>query len=226
MGIIQKNSQDSLKDFVGFATDYPPLIKLILSVINTVWDKASSSLHETPKSLGITIKPRESTTYKTGGTTKPITPSGFKVPQKKTSIAQTQDIVTDITQKIQEKIKETSQQKALKQAPKAVKQIPKASKQIPKASKQIPKAGDEVGMLIDTAFKSLVQKLQNLNGEEFSTELENIAELILEKKGFSVTLHKLRSKINQYKTHLGHLSQVDINHIVESIEEWKKHLIN
>ncbi|GAJ15063.1 unnamed protein product, partial [marine sediment metagenome] len=91
---------------------------------------------------------------------------------------------------------------------------------------QIPKAGDEVGMLIDTAFKSLVQKLQNINGEEFSTELENIADLILEKKGFSVTLHKLRSKINQYKTHLGHLSEVDIKHIVESIEEWKKHLIN
>ena len=57
------------------------------------------------------------------------------------------------------------------------------------------------------------------------SELENIAELILEKKGFSVILHKLRSKINQYKTHLGHLSEVDIKHIVESIEEWKKHLI-
>jgi len=218
MGIIQKDSKDSLKDFVGFATDYAPLIKLILSVINTVWDKASSSLHETPKSLGITTKPRESTIYKTGGTTKPITPSGFKVPQKKTSIAQTQDIVTDLTQKIQDKVKETSQQKALKQAPKAVKQIPKASK-------QIPKVDNEIGMLIDTAFKSLVQKLQNLNGEEFSTELEKIADLILEKKGFSVTLHKLRSKINQYKIHLGHLSEVDIKHIIENIEEWKKHLI-
>ncbi len=212
MGIIQKNSQDSLKDFVGFATDYAPLIKLILSVINTVWDKASSSLHETPRSLGIMATPRETTTFKTVEPTKPITPSSFKASQKKTSIAQTQDIVTELTQKIQDKVKETSQQKALKQAP--------------KAPKQIPKAGDEVGMLIDTAFKSLVQKLQNLNGEEFSTELENIAELILEKKGFSVTLHKLRSKINQYKTHLGHLSEVDIKHIVESIEEWKKHLIN
>jgi len=218
MGIIQKNSQDSLKDFVGFATDYAPLIELILSVINTVWDKASSSLHETPRSLGIMATQRETTTSKTVGTTKPITPSRFKASQKKTSIAQTQDIVTELTQKIQDKVKETSQQKALKQAP-------KASKQIPKASKQIPKAGDEVGMLIDTAFKSLVQKLQNLNGEEFSTELENIAGLILEKKGFSVTLHKLRSKINQYKTHLGHLSEVDIKHIIESIEEWKKHLI-
>ena len=219
MGIIQKNSQDSLKDFVGFATDYAPLIKLILSVINTVWDKASSSLHETPRSLGIMATPREIITSKTVGTTKPITPSRFKASQKETSIAQALDIVTDLTQKIQDKVKETSQQKALKQAPKALKQTTKTSK-------QIPKAGDEVGMLIDTAFKSLVQKLQNLNGEEFSTELENIAELILEKKGFSVTLHKLRSKINQYKTHLGHLSEVDIKHIVESIEEWKKHLIN
>ncbi|MBA7634571.1 hypothetical protein ES703_42157 [subsurface metagenome] len=211
MGIIQKNSQDSLKDFVGFATDYAPLIKLILSVINTVWDKASSSLHETPRSLGIMATLRETTTSKTVGPTKPITPSSLTASQKKTSIAQTQDIVTELTQKIQDKVKETTQQKALKQAP--------------IASKQIPKAGDDVGMLIDNAFKSLVQRLQNLNGEEFSTELENIAELILEKKGFSVILHKLRSKINQYKTHLGHLSEVDIKHIVESIEEWKKHLI-
>ncbi len=240
IGIIQKNSPDSLKDFVGFATDYAPLIKLILSVINTVWDKASSSLHEKPRSLGIMSTPRETTTFKTVETTKPITPSRFKASQKKTGIAQTQNIVTELTQKIQDKVKETSQQKTLKQTPKTSKQAPKtskqalkaskqalkASKQTPKTSKQIPKAGDEVGMLIDTAFKSLVQKLQNISGEEFSTELENIADLILEKKGFSVTLHKLRSKINQYKTHLGHLSEVDINHIVESIEEWKKHLIN
>jgi hypothetical protein len=231
MGIIQKNSPDSLKDFVGFATDYTPLIELILSVISTVWDKASSSLHEKPRSLGIMSTPREATTSKTIGATRPITPSSFKASQ--TGISQTQDIVTELTQKIQDKVKETSQQKALKltpktskQALKASKQIPKASKQAPKTSKQIPKAGDDVGMLIDTAFKSLVQKLQNISGEEFSTELENIADLILEKKGFSVTLHKLRSKINQYKTHLGHLSEVDINHIVESIEEWKKHLIN
>ena len=169
--------------------------------------------------------PRETITSKTLGTTKPITPSSFKASQKKTSIAQTQDIATELTRKIQDKVKETSQQKALKQAPKASKQIPKGSKQSLKASKQSSKASEEVRMLIDTAFKSLVQKLQNLNGEEFSTELENIAELILEKKGFSVTLHKLRSKINQYKTHLGHLSEVDIKHIVESIEEWKKHLL-
>ena len=225
IGIIQKDSQDSLKDFVGFATDYAPLIKLILSVIDTVWDKASSSLHEKPRSLGIMATPRETITSKTLGTTKPITPSSFKASQKKTSIAQTQDIATELTRKIQDKVKETSQQKALKQAPKASKQIPKGSKQSLKASKQSSKASEEVRMLIDTAFKSLVQKLQNLNGEEFSTELENIAELILEKKGFSVTLHKLRSKINQYKTHLGHLSEVDIKHIVESIEEWKKHLL-
>jgi hypothetical protein len=226
MGIIQKNSQDSLKDFVGFATDHAPLIKLILSVINTVWDKASSSLHETPRSLGIVTEPREPTASKTVVTTKPITHSSFKASQKKTSIAQTKDIITDLTQKIQDKKKETSQQKTLKRAPKALKKEPKALKKVPKASKKIPKAGDEVGMLIDTAFKSLVQKLQKLNGEEFSTELENIADLILERKGFSVTLHKLRSKINQYKTHLGRLSEVDIKHIVESIEEWKEHLIN
>jgi len=52
-----------------------------------------------------------------------------------------------------------------------------------------------------------------------------IADLILEKKGFSVTLHKIRSKINQYKNHLSHLNDVDINHIIEGIEEWKERIL-
>jgi len=69
------------------------------------------------------------------------------------------------------------------------------------------------------------ESLQEAKKEEFSEEMENIAELILEKKGFSVTLHKIRSKINQYKNHLGHLNEVDISHIVESIEEWEKRLL-
>ena len=77
---------------------------------------------------------------------------------------------------------------------------------------------------IDAAFRVLVKKLPNLKGEEFSEELDKVAELILEKKGFSVTLHKIRSKINQYQTQ-GHLSDVDINHIIENIEEWKKKLL-
>ena len=55
--------------------------------------------------------------------------------------------------------------------------------------------------------------------------MESVADLILEKKGFSVTLHKIRSKINQYKNHLGHLNDVDISHIIESIEEWERHIL-
>ena len=55
--------------------------------------------------------------------------------------------------------------------------------------------------------------------------MESIVDLILEKKGFSVTLHKIRSKINQYKTHLRRLSEVDISHIIESIEEWENHIL-
>ena len=52
-----------------------------------------------------------------------------------------------------------------------------------------------------------------------------IADLVLVEKGFSVTLHKIRSKINQYKNQLGHLNDVDVNNIIASIEEWKKSIL-
>ena len=74
-------------------------------------------------------------------------------------------------------------------------------------------------MLLD-----LIQKLHSLKGEEFSSELQKVADLVLEKKGFSVTLHKLRSIINQYRFNDLLLEEKDIKQIIENIESWKKKL--
>ncbi|NHJ19307.1 MAG: hypothetical protein EAX91_00080 [Candidatus Lokiarchaeota archaeon] len=217
IGLIRESSQDSLSDFIGFATSNKSVIKLFLSVVNTVWDTATSSLYETPKSLGISPL-KESNVVKTSN---PISSSHFKVTQTKSKTpvkeepsfqeVKLSDKFTTVSEKIQKKIEIPSEK--VNVAHESIK------------DKEPIEANEDSSVFIKTAFKTLIQKLHKLNGEEFSEEMEKIADLILEKKGFSVTLHKIRSKINQYKTHLGHLSDVDINHIIESIEEWEKHIL-
>ena len=223
IGLIKEHSENSLQDFIGFATSNKSLIKLFLSVVNTVWETATSSLHETPRSLGIST-PRGS---KGAKLTPPITSTNFKTVQTKpiTTLPE-QPVVAK--NKAAKEIKSTEKisniadkfQRKIEDLPKKVDTTP-----TPIKADEPTKANRDATILIKTAFKNLIQKLHKLNGEEFSIEMEQIADLILEQKGFSVTLHKIRSKINQYKTHLGHLSDVDISHIIESIEEWENHIL-
>lgn len=223
IGVIKEDSQNSLQDFIGFATNNKSLIKLFLFVVNAVWDTASSSLHETPRSLGIsTVK--GSNVVKT---THPITSTHFKTSQKKptapsTEIPASKKPITSDEVKTNEKISSITEkiQSNNNKTPKKDNIAP-----TPEKTKETIKADEDAEMVIKTAFKALIQKLHKLSGEEFSKEMESVADLILEKKGFSVTLHKIRSKINQYKNHLGHLNDVDISHIIESIEEWEKNIM-
>lgn len=71
----------------------------------------------------------------------------------------------------------------------------------------------------------MIRKLRNLKGEDFSEELQKIADLVLEKRGFSVTLHKLRSLINQYRFSDNLLNENDTKQIIADIESWKQKLI-
>ena len=64
--------------------------------------------------------------------------------------------------------------------------------------------------------------MDNIKGDKFGKELQDIADLILEKKGFSVTLHKVRSTINKYKEKLSLLDDNDKRDILENIQSWKK----
>ena len=101
----------------------------------------------------------------------------------------------------------------------------KLQEKIKFVSSSTRKKGDEAGVLINTAFNNLVQKLHNIKGEQFSEELQKIADLVLEKRGFSVTLHKLRSLINQYRFSDNSLNENDTKLIIENIESWKEKLI-
>ena len=223
IGILKGDSQNSLDDFIGYATSNISLIKLFLFVVNAVWDTASSSLHETPRSLGISA-PAESKGKKVSP---PITSTHFSTLQKKVvtpSVEQPDSIKIQASDefKTNEKISDITE-KLQKNIVKPLKTVD--TKPTPPKPKEVTKADGDATVLIKNAFKALIQKLHKLNGEEFSKEMEDIAELILEKKGFSVTLHKIRSKINQYKTYLSHLNDTDISHIIESIEEWENHIL-
>jgi hypothetical protein len=223
IGIIKEDSQNSLHDFIGLATSNKALIKLFLFVVNAVWDMASSSLHETPRSLSITA-PKESKAVKA---TKPITSTHFNTPKKKPTTPIPEQLAsTEI--KTSDKVKSVEKTSDLvEKLQSKIEKLPKKvdTKPTSKKTKKTIKSDEDAAMLIRTAFKSLIQKLHKLSGEEFSKEMESIADLILEKKGFSVTLHKIRSKINQYKNHLGHLNDIDISHIIESIEEWENRIL-
>jgi len=228
IGILNNESKNSSDNFIGFASKNKSLIKLLQYVVKAIWDISSSSLHETPKTLNIAVSKKSSApitpksakfTKISGSSSKktylkstpiPISKKPIGTQVKKQIMKSSGSKIAHLTEELNNKIKE----------PKKIIE----SNQIPVISKD-PKELDESGVIISEAFKKLTQKLHKIKGDEFSKEMAIIADLVLVEKGFSVTLHKIRSKINQYKNYLGHLKDVDVTNITESIEEWKKSIL-
>ncbi|MFX1493841.1 MAG: hypothetical protein ACFFBZ_06130 [Promethearchaeota archaeon] len=207
---IRIKTRNKLDDFIGFGTTYKPLIKLMDPVIDSIWIKATSDFHQAPKSIGISNSmSRDEKSIDLKIPIQEFTPTPIKLPsaqtKKPSTIQPPQQEVTPPTASIN-----LSQQ------------IEQHSDFIAKVQ---PKAGDEAGFLINNAFNTLIQKLGTLKGEEFSEELQKVADLILENKGFSVTLHKLRRMITQYKEQIELLTPNDVRQIIEKIEEWKSHIL-
>ena len=225
IGIIQRDIKNQLNDFIGVGVNFKPLIEVMDPLINNIWEEAysdtfyASQKAKSSKILSKSIKEAKNEIFKK---IKPITspkdpkstapqksrivkqaeiPSSEKISQATPMRQRGKDQITEIKKKLQEKIKF-------------------ASKPASKPKKTV-KRGDETGKLINSAFDNLVQKLPNLKGEEFSAELQKIADLVLEKRGFSVTLHKLRSLINQYRFNDLLLEEIDSKQIIENIESWK-----
>jgi len=225
-GIIQREAKNQLNDFIGVSCNFEQLVQLLDPVIRNLWEKSYSDTYygsqkgKTPMSFPQPIKKDQVGTVVKTIVNRKIqkTPSKQKssrdqqekqlstdkIPQKEPINQKSTDQITEIKKKLQEKIKF-------------------ASKPIPEPVKS-PKPKDETGILIITVFDSLVQKLDNIKGEDFSKELQKIADLVLEKRGFSVTLHKLRSLINQYRYNDLLLNEDDKKQIIENIESWKNKL--
>jgi len=232
MGVIQ-DSNNTLDDFIGIGTSFKPLIKLLDPLIKNIWDEAySDSFHATQ--ITKTQTTTATTPIKSFTAAKPIIPAKFQSNKgdiKSTKIESKPAIpIPSQIQEISEEDKRSTKI-LLSQTSVPTSSSPKITDLKQKLQEKIefltaaqPKANDEAGILINTAFNHLIDKLGSLKGDAFGKELQDIADLILEKKGFSVTLHSVRSTINKYKEKLSLLGEYDKKEIIESIENWKKKL--
>ena len=228
IGVIQQDAKDMLNDFIGIGSNFKPLIELLSPIVQKTWENAySDTFYASQKGQTLVSKPKTVKKAETEASKKikPITASKFQsvrteqkpakvmdeksLKTKKETITGPQTIPSSLS-KSQEQIEEIKQ---------------KLQEKIKFVSSSTRKKGDEAGVLINTAFNNLVQKLHNIKGEQFSEELQKIADLVLEKRGFSVTLHKLRSLINQYRFSDNSLNENDTKQIIENIESWKEKLI-
>ncbi|MFX1278909.1 MAG: hypothetical protein ACFFA3_05790 [Promethearchaeota archaeon] len=223
LGLIQENAQDPLNDFIGIASNFPPIVELLSPIIQHLWEEAySDSFYGSQKVQTQGVKKIESKTYQK---IKPITST--QIQSERIEYKQ-KDILKDQPQERKEEIHPKPQKipsilpDAQEQVD-AIKQKLQAKLDFVSSSKR--KKGDEAGLLINAAFNNLINKLNNIKGEEFSVELQKIADLVLEKRGFSVTLHKLRSFINQYRFSDLLLSESDKKQIIGNIENWKDKLV-
>jgi hypothetical protein len=220
IGVIQANSDNKLKDFVGFTTDFPPLIKLLEPVVTSLWQIGSTETIQASKSVGIEGNLKVISNHLKAKSSMQETQS--EALKKDISTKETQiEVSNEKTILEKNPYKQASVQKQ-REAPSV--EIPSREDSHQESLKAQLDPGDQSSLLINNAFISLIDKLPSLKGTEFSEEMEKIANLILEKKGFSVTLHKVRSVINQYKLNESPLNELDIKQILASIEDWKAHL--
>jgi hypothetical protein len=226
IGVILRGANDSLNDFIGIGSNFKPLIELLSPLVQNSWENAySDSFYASQKAQQPTGKAKPGTKvdadlYKK---VKPITTPKYQTMETEQSIGRAQEKSDQITRK------EIAPQKISSEVPKYQEEVEgikqKLQEKIKFVSTTAKKKGDKAGLIINNAFNNLVKKLHNIKGEEFSEELQKVADLVLEKRGFSVTLHQLRSLINQYRFSDAFLNELDTKQIIASIENWKEKLV-
>ena len=225
IGVILQGVKDSLNNFIGIGSNFKPLIELLSPIVQNSWESAySDTFYAAQKAQVPTIKAKSGTKvddlYKK---IKPITTPKLQTVETEQKIDRAQE-TRDQKTRI-----EVAPQEIPSEVPKYQGEIEgikqKLQEKIKFVSTTTKKKGDEAGLIINNAFNNLVKKLHDIKGEEFSKELQKIADLVLEKRGFSVTLHQLRSLINQYRFNDTFLNELDTKQILANIESWKEKLV-
>ncbi|MFO8017642.1 MAG: hypothetical protein R6U96_03345 [Promethearchaeia archaeon] len=247
IAVKKPDTEDILDNCLGFSTNYKPLIKVLTSSIKPIWKAAKSEkVSRTKVEAGSSSKFQRERPQLTPVGRETKTQNQTKQPVKQTSTAQgqtTQKTQTssqpseapknqkgeksafnhDPTATTSQKPETTSQQSTQKPAEEA--QPTQNAQSTGQFKSQVhPDPSDPVAVAIDNAFNKLLQNLNSMNGIQFSQLLEQAADVILEQKGFSVTLHNIRKWINSYKNKKEPLSGDDKSQIFSAIETWKKRI--
>ncbi|MHA2035705.1 MAG: hypothetical protein ACW972_04545 [Promethearchaeota archaeon] len=225
IGVIQREAKEQLSDFIGIGSTSKPLIELLDPIIKDMWEQSySDTFYGSQKAKTTGTIQKSAKEVKSGPITeiKPITSPQIQKPQKLSRDQPQEQLSSEkISQKFPTTQRTTDGIEAIKKKlQEKITFAPKPSTQPVKS----PKLSDESSILISTAFDNLLQKLNKIKGGDFSSELQKIADLVLEKKGFSVTLHQLRSLINQYRFNDLLLNENDKKLISDKIEGWKSKL--
>ncbi|MBD3212825.1 MAG: hypothetical protein GF311_09475 [Candidatus Lokiarchaeota archaeon] len=234
MGFINQDSEDILDNFIGLGINNSKLVKLFQKAIYNVWSAAEPDYGGGPKkpmTSGPTpaTPPPKTKQYRPS----PIQQSQPKLKQKDSEKSKKLETIEakpkeeeKLSEKIGSELKASLEQNNVAKVKKEEIEPQVSEPEVGQTfkSKISPKADDSVGMEINSAFNSLLQELNDFTGQKFAQSLEKIADLILEKRGFSVTLHDLRRTINDYKNTRGMLDGEEKEHIFNKIEEWKKRL--
>lgn len=207
LGIV-RNNQDPLDNFTGFLSNNIVLINLLKSSLYNIWSGAE-------REIGTTI--RERPTY----VPSKISDETFSQEEKQVITKQPLDVSSatedlNVFNAYKEKLDKVDTQNIITE--------PSENEQLKFISRVNPKAGNSAGMVINDVFNTLIQNINNYTGEILAQDLEKIADLILEKLGFSVTLHNIRRAINDHKNQKIMLTIEQKNEIFKSIEDWKQRL--
>jgi len=201
ISILKSDSNSPIDDVIGISSNFGSLINLFSPIVTTTWGAAQSDRGGPAKTPGLQS-----------------TPAPTPTPQPRQAV----NLQPAPTPQPRQAIN-------LQPAPTPTRSTPSATAQPTTtgdySSSFQPKPGDQVGALINDAFNALLAQLNTFKGSEFSKALLSVTDLILESKGYSVTLHNIRKWINNYKTMNTLMSDDDKTQIAEAIENWKKRLI-
>jgi hypothetical protein len=248
ISVMLKDSKEPLNNVLGIGCNSEPLINVFNSLIEKFWTAGRIDAFKGLKPQVSTLAQSKQTTQTTSTYISQFKPKKLETPIKfeLPDTAQAPDITQNQPVPIQplasdlksqfvqqpmepsksEQVKPAEQEKKIEQE-KPVEQFKPVEK--PEGNEFVSniyaKAGDQNGMDINIAFNTLLQKIHTIKGEDFSIELQAIADLILEKRGFSVTLHKLRSCINKFKESVTIFTESEKQEVFAEIEEWKQHLL-
>jgi len=247
IAVIFKDSKDPINNVLGIGCNSQPLMNVFNTLIEKYWTAGridafkgvdKQATQPTP------AKPIASNYISQIKTKKPDMPIKFEIPntnQKpempKVNGAPTKplssELKSQLTQQKEQPQPQSQPQPQPQQQVKSPEIAPQPEQPQPPLplkgegflSKTVPKPEDVDGIQINNAFNTLLQKLNTVKAKDFSIELQAIADLVLEKRGFSVTLHKLRSCINKFKDSDILLNDNEKQEIFAEMEEWKEHLL-